>query len=143
MAGLERAIFASNEKMAEADAGCMEVTSFETAMDELLRNFRWTGAAVAYIGLAFLADDKKIRDGGVDSGRPRHHLDLNLPPGRHSEEIVHDFSLVEAVGPQVGDAGQAGRVAGWRLLHTPCLAALKGILSLDQGLAEVHSPHLP
>ncbi len=100
MAGLERAIFASNEKMAEADAGCMEVTSFETAMDELLRNFRWTGTAVACIGLAFLADDKKIRDGGVDSGRPRHHLDLNLPPGRQ----VH----VLGWGPPLGLPQQRG-----------------------------------
>ncbi len=63
MGGLERAMFAGSEKMAEADALRMKVTNCETAEDEVLRIFERTGTVVICIGLALTADNKRIRDG--------------------------------------------------------------------------------
>lgn len=78
MGRLERAMFASNKKMVEADAGRMEMTTFETVMNKVLCIFKWTRAMVACIGLAIMAENMKIRDRFLSTMWKTNHRDMQV-----------------------------------------------------------------
>jgi hypothetical protein len=93
MCGLERAMFAGSQKMTEANAMRMEVTNCETAEDEVLRIFKWTGTLVICIGLAITADNKRIRDGFLITRKNKNHGNVQVEAKKVWMEADLDTSV--------------------------------------------------